>query len=92
MSSFTSSGFACICLAVPPFAVADFRGGPPIIDSSTSTGSGTFVPPVARLRGPPLGSRAELERFVLEAFGDISGVSEDDRGVRPGRSGCAEAG
>jgi hypothetical protein len=63
-----------------------------MIDSSTSTGSETFAPPVGRLRGPPLGIRAEPNKFVVEAFGDISGVSEDDRGVSPGRSGCTGAG
>jgi hypothetical protein len=77
---------------VPPFAVPGFRGGPPIIDSSTCTGSGTFAPPVGRLRDPPLGIGEEPRKFVVEAFGDMSGVSEEDRGASPGRSGCAGAG
>lgn len=78
----------------PPFVAGEVRGGPPIIDSSTCIGSGTFAgtPPVGRLRGPPLGMRADRGRLAVEALGDTRGVNEDDRGFSPGLTGCAGAG
>jgi hypothetical protein len=65
-----------------------FRGGPPMIVSSTCTGSGTFggTPPGGRLRPAPLGMPAVDGRLVVEESGDIRD-SDDERGFRPGRRG-----
>lgn len=77
-----------------PFVAGTLRGGPPIIDSSTCIGSGTFggAPPVCRLRSPPLGRRAASGKLAVDALGDTSGVSEEERGFKPGLTGWAGAG
>jgi hypothetical protein len=43
---------------------------------------------VGRLRGPPLGARADGGRLAVEAVGDMSD-SDDVRGINPGRGGKA---
>lgn len=72
-----------------PFALIGFRGGPPMIDASTCTGSGTLggIPPVTRRRsGAPFGARAVEGRLTFEAPGDTSD-NDEVRGCRPGLTG-----
>lgn len=87
MSTSTSSG---LCTASPlMFVLIGRLGGPPIIDASTCTGSGTLggIPPVGRRRGgAPFGPRAVDGKLTFEAPGETSD-KDDVRGCRPGLMG-----
>lgn len=62
--------------------------------SSTCIGSGTLggTPAVWRLRSPPLGMRVDSGRLGVEELGETRGVSDEERGLRPGLTGWAGAG
>jgi hypothetical protein len=64
------------------------RGGAPMMDSRTCSGSGrcSGTAPLGRLRWEPLAAWAVEGRLVVEESGEMSD-SEEERGFRPGRKG-----